>query len=112
MSNPTLKKINQRLERLEDAVFGRIPKVRQNGGAARKQKESAFSGATGGVRFLISSGLLKEKRDLTEIRAALSKLGYHHSRQAVHAALNNLAVSRGPLVSLEESGRKIYVERK
>src|SRR5713101_4799136 len=113
MSEAILKKIDKRLNRLEDAVFGANHKL-ETGGASktRQSKKSSFSGATGGVRFLISKGFFKKKQGLAEVRTALSENGYHYSRQAVHVALNNLTRKGGPLVSLQEAGRRVYVERK
>ena len=113
MGEDILQKIEKRLKRLEDAVFWRKGKIKVGSESkARQSKEAEFSGATGGVRFLISKGFFKEKQGFSEVRAALSKNGYHYSRQAVHGALNNLAVKGGSLVSLQEGGRKVYVERK
>ena len=111
MNDTALKSIGQRLKRLEDAVFGhKIPSKDKSN--KTRSKESGFSGATGGVRFLISKGFFKKKQGLSEVRTALSENGYYYSKQAVHAALNNLAHKGGPLVSLQEGGRKVYVERK
>jgi hypothetical protein len=113
MTEDFLKQIGKRLERLEDAVFGRAGRNKARGDSkARQSKEPHFSGATGGVRFLISKGYFKTKLSLSEVRTALSKNGYHYSKQAVHGALINLSPKGGPLVSLQEGGRKVYVERK
>jgi hypothetical protein len=71
-----------------------------------------YSGPTGGVRYLISRAFLKEKRDLAAMREQLASEGYHYSRQAIHEALKTLSKASGPLVSLKEGARKIYVERK
>lgn len=71
-----------------------------------------YSGPTGGVKYLISQGFLKEKRDLAAMRQQLTDEGYHYSRQAIHEALKTLSKPSGPLVSLKEGARKIYVERK
>jgi hypothetical protein len=98
--------IEQRLKRLEDAVFGK---------AGEKQKDKPdvkdYSGPTGGVRFLISKGFFKKKAALGEIRAALVEHDYHYSSQAVHEALKRLSGKGGPLVVLME-GEKRYVNRK
>jgi len=107
MTNKTLT-IEQRIARLEAAVFVR----NGNAKSATKTKPSDFSGATGGVRFLISKGFFKKKKALAEIRTALSEHGYLYSAQAVHEALKRLTVKSGPLVSLQEGGRKVYAERK
>ena len=113
MKKNILTKIDKRLRRLEDAVFGREGKIKTGSDAKPGQaKETAFSGATGGVRFLMSKGFFKKKQGLSKVRATLSENDYHYSRQAVHGALNSLARKGGPLVSLEVGGSKVYVERK
>ena len=104
--------VEQRLAKLEDAVFGRTGKAKAVAKSKVGGKASGFSGATGGVRYLISQGSFKKKHALAEVRTALSDNGYHYSRQAIHEALNNLALKGGPLVSLQEGGRRVYVERK
>jgi hypothetical protein len=104
--------IEQRLARLENAVFGPEGNTKSSAKARAGAKTSGFSGATGGIRFLISKGLFKRKQGLAGVRTSLSDNGYHYSRQAVHVALNNLTAKGGPLVTLREGGRKIYVERK
>lgn len=107
MAEKTLT-IELRIARLEAAVFDRKRKTK----SAAETKSSGFSGATGGVRFLISEGFFKKKKALAEIRTALSEHGYHYSAQAVHEALKRLTAKNGPLISLQEGGRRIYVERK
>jgi hypothetical protein len=101
-----LANFEKRIARLEKAVLG------GRGHNGQKQAAKGFTGATGGVRFLVSKGFFKKKHGLSDVRTALAKNGYHYSRQAVHVALNNLTAKGGPLVSLQEGGRKIYVERK
>lgn len=98
--------IEQRLARLEKAVFG--SKKRED----HKKPAEGFGGATGGVRFLVSKGYLKKKNALAEIRSALAQHDYHYSAQAVHEALKRLIQKGGPLVSLREGGKKLYVNRK
>ncbi|SRR6266498_3771459 len=111
MSESEIKKIEERLKRLEAAVFG-SRKVVAERAKTRGSSTQDFSGATGGIRFLLSKGFFKQKRGLAEIRSALSKNGYHYSRQAAHQALGNLTQKGGPLVSLTERGRKLYADRK
>lgn len=107
MNQKTLT-IEQRVARLEAAVFDRKGKAK----SGAKAKTSDFSGATGGIRFLISKSFFKKKQGLAEVRTALSDNGYHYSKQAIHGALNNLTAKGGPLVTLQEGGRKVYAERK
>ena len=109
MDDKRFNTMEQRLARLEKAVFGRKGKTKPSSTGANA---SNFSGPTGGVRLLISKRFLKKKQGLSDVRAALAEKEYHYSRQAVHAALNSLAVKGGPLVSLQEGGRTVYVERK
>lgn len=106
MKNTTIDSIEQRLKRLEAAVFGKR-EMKQVGG-----RKPDYSGATGGVRFLISKGHFKKKLGLGEVIAALAEHEYHYSKQAVHEALNRLAGKGGLLVALKEGGKKIYVKRK
>lgn len=106
MKPKIIKDIINRLNRIEKVVFS-------NGLLrAQIQKNDDFVGATGGIRFLISKGLLDTKRSLSDIRGALEKNGYHYSIQAAQSALNRLSKANGPLVALKESGRKVYVKRK
>ena len=106
MSDKAIKGLEVRVARLEEAVFVKKAKPDPD------KKSEKFSGATGGVRFLISKEFFKEKRKLGEVWDALTKNGYHWSRQAVDMALKGLSSRRGPLVLLKESGRNVFVRRK
>lgn len=107
MDDKRLKKIEDRLACLEKAVFSKKSKtVRQ------KTAEDDFSGATGGIRFLISKGFFGDKRVIGEIRSALEKNGYHYSGPAVQMACKRLSKRSGPLTALQEGGRKVYVRSK
>lgn len=102
-----LKQLESRVERLEKTVFG------ENFNKKKLVKtKTSFSGATGGVKLLISQGFFKNKKMFGEIRKALSKKGYYYSRQAVQEALDNLSGSRGPLVKIRERNKNYYAERK
>jgi hypothetical protein len=98
--------LGERVRRLEDAVFGATKKSQS------PPSQANYSGATGGIRFLIENGNFKKKMGLGEVRAALAEQEYHYSKQAVHDALCRLASKDGPLVSLKENGKKLYVKRK
>jgi hypothetical protein len=76
------------------------------------ETKTDYSGPTGGVKYLISQGFMREKRDLAAVRGQLSQEGYHYSRQAVHEALKALSKPSCPLVGLKDGKRKTYVERK
>lgn len=106
-SENRIREILSRLARLEKAIFGGEKK-----GDISKPQPTNYSGATGGVRFLISKGLFRKKLALGEVRAALSDYDYHYSKQAVHEALKGLARKNGPLVVLKEGGSNFYVNRK
>ena len=101
-----IKEIMARLERLEKAVFS--DKVMRR--VATKEKN--FSGATGGIRFLISKKIFKKKQDLGSVKKHLESNDYYYSRQAIHEALKSLSKGKGVLTAIEEGGKKVYVERK
>ena len=102
-----IKQLASRIERLEREVFGRGKKVIQKTDAA-----PSFRGATGGVRLLISKNCFSGKKTFGEVRKALEGNGYYSSAQAVQMALTGLSGRKGPLVSLKEDGKKVYVVRK
>ena len=113
MEDANLKILEQRITRLEKTIFGHKGNFKVGSDSkGRQSKEPGFSGATGGVRFLISKRHFKKKLGLSEVRATLAKHEYHYSAQAVQMALNRLTRKDGPLVALREGGRKVYVERK
>jgi hypothetical protein len=101
-----IQKIIARLDRLEKAVFAKDSKPGQ------KPAPSNFSGATGGVRLLVSKSFFSKGKTLGEVRSALAENGYHYSRQAVDMALKGLATRKGPLVILKAGGNNAYVNRK
>lgn len=106
-----IQKLSNRVARLEKMFVVRLPKS-----VSKLQPETTttdFRGPTGGVRLLITkSGFFKQKRQLSDVVAELANRHYHYSLQAVHEALRRLSSAQGPLVSLREGGRKVYVERK
>jgi hypothetical protein len=109
MSETTLT-IEQRLARLEKAVFGR---KRQPDAAASPAKASDLSGPTGGVRLLLSQKFFKSERSVADVRAALEKEGYRGYVDAViQTALNRQSARNGPLATFKKDGKKLYVNRK
>jgi hypothetical protein len=112
MDNKILKKIDERLSRLEEAIFARGPKSRSKLDQSGHSKPSHFKGATGGVRLLISKNFFGQKKPLAGVRAALAENGYHYSLQAVDVALRRQASRTGPLTVLKEHGKNFYVNRK
>jgi hypothetical protein len=104
MDQPFMRSTDERLTRLEAAVFG--------GKGASTKARHAEVGPTGGLRTLITQGFFKSKRNLADSRAALEKNDYHYSAQAVDMALKRLSKRDGPLVSFKEGGKKLYAKRK
>jgi len=102
-----LQQLESRVERLEKAVFGE---------GFDKEKfiktKRSFSGATGGLRLLISQPFFNQKRTFSEIREGFAKRGYYYSNQAIQTPLNNLSKPGGPLVAFKEGGKKVYAKRK
>jgi hypothetical protein len=110
MNDKTLT-IEQRLTRLEKAVFGQ--KGESQGRPKSTAKSSDFSGPTGGVRLLISQKFFKSERGLVDVRAALEKEGYRGYVDAViQTALNRQSARNGPLATFKKDGKKLYVNRK
>lgn len=102
-----IKNILSRLEKLENAVF---PKTRAKTAPAAKKEN--FSGAKGGLLFLVSKGFFSQRRSATEVKEELAKSEYHYSIQVVQTALNRLAKGKGELVAMQNEGKKMYVKRK
>lgn len=100
-----------RIATLERAVFGTSAKPDGKPNAAASPVKD-FKGATGGLRLITSQDFFDRRRRFSEIEAELNKQGYHYSKQAIQTPLNRLSGKGGPLVSLKEQGRKVYVKRK
>ncbi|MCP6720417.1 MAG: hypothetical protein KJI72_03840 [Patescibacteria group bacterium] len=100
------KQIFRQLERLEKAIFDNTkPKSGPN--------NDNFKGVAGGIRLLISKKFFGiKKKTFAEIKKALSNIGYHSSRQAIQAALNQLATTKGPLKKIKEGNKNSYAERR
>lgn len=107
MTAKILKSFDLRLTRLEEAVFKKTTASR---GIAKKSDN--FSGPSGGLRYLLSRGFFSEKRFLADVRNTLAKNGYHYSAQAAQTSLNRLSKPGGPLVTIKQDGKKVYVARK
>ena len=98
--------IEQRLERLEKAVFGTKRERKQ------KPVSTDFTGPSGGVRLLVSQNFFKAKRTVADVRTALEKNDYHYVTAVIQTTLNRLSTRTGPLASSKEGGKKVYVKRK
>lgn len=107
MTDKILKNFDMRLTRLEEAVF---KKTSPSSGTSKKADN--FSGPSGGLRYLLSRGFFSEKRFLADVRNALAKNGYHYSVQAAQTSLNRFSKPGGPLVTIKQDGKKVYVVRK
>ena len=105
--NKTLKDLQSRIKKLEEAV---LPGTRKR--TSDKADAGNFKGATGGLRLLATKGYFDRKRTFGEINEALASHGYHYSKQAVQTPLNKLSKPGSLLVSFREGGRKVYAKRK
>lgn len=114
MTNSQLRHIVKRIDDLERrirALEGDDLNTKANKRGTSRQKQD-FSGATGGIRFLIKNGFFRTKRNQVSIRKELASKNYHYSSQAVYGALKALSKHGGPLVVLKDKRLKVYVERK
>ena len=106
MNDKTLKRIEERLTRLEKAVLG--PGRRQQPETLAKD----FAGLKGGLHLLISRGFFKTKKALAPTKQELEKHDYHYSAAAIQTTLNRLSTRTGPLAAFKEGGKKVYIRRK
>jgi hypothetical protein len=106
MNEKAVKKMEDRLTRLEKAVFGR------KRGQVRETTAKGFAGLKGGLHLLISRGFFKTKKALAATRQELEKQEYHYSAAAIQTTLNRLSTRTGPLAAFKEGGKKVYVRRK
>lgn len=100
------KDLYARLEKLE-VQFGGKKHARPS-----ESKEKNFSGAKGGILLLVSKGLFSKKRNAPETKIELDKLEYFYSIQVVQTTLNRLSGKTGPLIAMDDGGKKVYVKRK
>jgi len=106
MDEKTVEKMEERLTRLERAVFG------TKRGQTRETSAKGFAGLKGGLHLLISRGFFKTKKALAPTRQELEKHDYHYSAAAIQTTLNRLSTRTGPLAAFKEGGKKVYVRRK
>lgn len=102
-----LKDHEARIRLLENAPERNIQKD-TNG----LQTNPNYAGPKGGILLLIKKGFLKSKNTASVIKNELEKEGYVYKIQVVQTALNRLSNSKGPLVKIDENGKKTYVGRK
>jgi hypothetical protein len=103
MDKADLNTIEQRLAKLEKAVFGAKTQKRTKSAVAA----DTFDGPSGGIRLLLSQDFFRTKRSLADVRAALAKSDYHYVIQVIHTALSRLSRRDGPLVSFKEGKKKM-----
>jgi hypothetical protein len=114
MPGDQIQQIRERLEDHEKRILALENSLIDQGTRKMKvvKEHKDYSGATGGIRFLIKNGFFKVKRSQKDIRQELAAKNYHYSSQAIYAALQILSKPNGPLVVLKGKGHKVYVERK
>lgn len=98
--------IEQRLERLENAVF-RARRERKH-----RPLSSDFTGPSGGVRLLLTQNFFNTKRTVADVRTAFEKNDYHYVTAVIQTTLNRLSTRSGPLATFKLEGKKVYVKRK
>jgi hypothetical protein len=103
-----IKNILERLEKLEKEIFSTKKQTLKVG----NKKPQNFSGAKGGVLFLLSKKYFDQRRFAPDVKIELSKNNYNYSIQVVQTALNRIAKGKGELVAMKEGEKKIYVKRK
>jgi len=101
-----ISNILKRLDRLEEAVFHTEAKSTSNNASQK------FTGAKGGVLFLLSNNFFSKIRPATDVKDELAQNEYYYSIQVVQTTLNRLAKGNGPLTTMKVSGKKVYVKRK
>lgn len=97
-----------RIRLLEKPLNKKITKIISE----RNAEEKNYIGPKGGIRLLIERKFLNTKKSADDVRGALNKEGYIYEKQVVQNTLNRLAGRRGPLVVIEEDGKRFYVKRK
>jgi hypothetical protein len=106
----TIRQIEILLRALEEQLgLGNSTKTL---GDREKRKTEAFAGPKGGILLLIERGFLKTKNTVDIVKKELEKEGYIYKREVIQTALNRLSNSKGPLVKIDEGGKKAYVQRK
>lgn len=111
-----IKEIKATLARIEAALSGQSATQDSQKGrrskAVKGKNDEDYSGATGGIRLLISKGFFKQRRQFAEIKSTLQADGYLYSKQAFQNAVARLAKVGGPLTAIKQGKNKVYAERK
>jgi len=106
-----IEELEERLTRLEEAVFSER-RHEKNGSSAARESRARRAGPSAGVRSLIAQHFFESPRSLGDVRKALDELAYRYSAQAVDIALRRLSRRDAPLVLLRQKGRNFYADRK
>ena len=114
ISNRDLKDIIKGLQDHERRIKFLEKKTSTGPSQIKKQSKmgKSYSGPAGGIRLLGEEGFFKNRRDLSSVRDELRKRGYNYPTKSIDNALRRASSIKGPLVTLREEGKKIYVERK
>ena len=106
MDDKKIKKIEERISKLEKAVFGTKSGPDQN-------KKNQQKGLVGGINLLVDNGFFKKPVLVTEVQDELRKEGYYHSIQATDTILRRDMVNRKKNLSrIKINGVWQYVMRK
>lgn len=100
-----IKKLEERISKLEKAIFGSQSKSIKN--------NNHYKGQTGGINLLIDNGFFDKPKLVTEVQDELRKEGYYHSIQSTDTVLRRDMVNRKKILTrLKVDGIWQYVRRK
>ena len=101
-----IKKLENRVSKLEKAVFGIV-------NSSVKSNVNQYKGLVGGINLLIENGFFKKPVMVTEVQDELQKEGYYHSIQSTDTRLRRDMVNRKKILTrLKVDGIWQYVIRK
>jgi hypothetical protein len=78
----------------------------------KNQNQKNYSGPKGGVLLLLDRGFFKDRKTVDDVHNALEKEKFIYKKDVARTTLNRLANSKGPLVKINENGKKFYAQRK
>ena len=101
-----IKKLEERIAKLEKAVFGTQT-------SPAKSKGNQHKGLVGGINLLIENGFFNKPVMVTEVQDELQKEGYYHPIQSTDTILRrNMVNIKKILTRLKVDGIWQYVLRK
>lgn len=107
VNDSKIKKLEDRLSKLEDVVFGNKIKP-----ASINQKDP-HKGLVGGINLLIENGYFKKPKLVTEVQDELQKEGYFSPIQSTDTILRRDMVNRKKILTrIKVDGVWQYVIRK